>query len=388
MNTMPIAPTRHNEKIMNRPNAEAEAFRLLRLRPASRHCVSLLAPLLVLLVSCSALEGQPDLSGQPSGYAAIIYLNHSSFLVQGVAALAYEGQPPIVWVNAVGPDSWEPLLFDCGFTQVILVSAIPVDLTTGQEGETVLFNLDPLRDGHELTCGSLIVITISDTTGEEGATGLTLKVEMFPDPLPETLRERPRSALSPGAASGLIILRSVATTGVATQIISAWETPEGRVFVSTTTLAGQGPSAASLLECPVDRIGWGNLSNSSTPGAILTDTETEIAAPAPLTPQTGLACGVSVSLRASTGAEGSSETVLSTELLSGESDVPRFAPDLFGTIRRILDEEGFAGKLSTNLTLFPEPGVGDTSETAKTRTPATSGKPAPKDTPAANQSPK
>ena len=371
MNTTPIALLADNEYRTSdtNPTASRGLKPAARSRSAPRCFFPLVAPLLVLLVSCSALQGQP------SGYAAIIYLNRSSFLVQGISAFAYEGQPPIVWVNAVGPGSWEPLLFECGFTQVSLVSVIPIDLTTGLEGETVEFNLDPLRDGEELTCGSLIVVTISDTPDGQGPAALTLKVERFPDPLPETLRELPRSALNPGAASGLVILRSVAVNAVPTKILSGWEKPDGRVFVATVNLAGHGPSAASLIECPVERVGWGNLADPSVPGAILTDTGTEIAAPAPLTSETGLACGVSVTLRAAQHPETPGETVLSTEVVADRSDVPLNAPDLFGTIRRVLDEEGFAGKLSSNLTLFPEPGVLSGADSAKARPPAIAAKP-------------
>lgn len=371
MNTIRIARFANTDKRAGDTRIGAGVFRLRRLRPVPKHLVPLFALLLVLLVSCSALQGQP------SGYAAIIYLNRTSFLIQGISALAYQGQPPIVWVNAVAPGSWEPLLFDCGFTQVSLVSVIPIDLTTGQEGETVEFNLDAMRDGHELMCGSLVVVTISETPNEQGPGGLTLSVERFPDPLPETVRERPSSALNPGAASGLILLRSVASNGVPTQIVSGWERPSGRVFVARVNLEGRGPSAATLLECPVVRVGWGNFTDPSVPGAILTDTETAITAPVPLTSETGLACGVSVTLQAARNPEKPDETVLSTELVADRSDVPRNAPDLFGAIRRVLDTEGFAGKLSSNLALFPEPGITSTAGKVKARPPAVVAKPTP-----------
>lgn len=107
---------------------------------------------MVFGISCSALQGVTDESADPTGYGAIIYLNRSAALVQTVAALAYSGEPPIVWVNAVAPDTWKSLVFECEFTQIALVSAIPVDLTTGKEGETVPFDGDPLREGREIMC--------------------------------------------------------------------------------------------------------------------------------------------------------------------------------------------------------------------------------------------
>ncbi len=161
---------------------------------------ALVMMLLVFGVSCSITQGGADSSGQPTGYGAIIYLNKSSFLVQAISALAYKGEPPVVWVNAVAPGTWDPLLFECGFTQVSLVSAIPISLSTGTEGETVDFELDALRDEKELTCGSLIVVTISDGPSENGAPPLTLTVERLPETLPAPLSDNPTSAVSPGNA--------------------------------------------------------------------------------------------------------------------------------------------------------------------------------------------
>lgn len=200
---------------------------------------------------------------------------------------------------------------------------------------------------------SLVVVTISDAQNGEGNPSLALEVQTVPTTLPE----RPVSALAPGAESSLVLIRHVGIESVPMQIHSRWESPTGRVFVSSVDVAGKGPSAASLIECPVDRVGWGNLTDATVPGAVLTEGDTEIPAPPPVTAESGLTCGAAVTLRAVGNAGALSDIRLETRVSSSGAAVPEGAPDLFGNIRRVLDTEEFAGRLSSNLVLLPAPGA-------------------------------
>ena len=47
-------------------------------------------------------------------------------------------------------------------------------------------------------------------------------------------------------------------------------------------VSGVGLGVAALVECPLKRIGWGNLRDPALAGAVITDTGTELAAPAAL----------------------------------------------------------------------------------------------------------
>jgi len=129
-----------------------------------------------------------------TGYAGVLYLNKSKSLAQTILALGYPSEPTIVWVNAVAPNSWESIVIECGFNTVDFVSAIPVSLTTGEEGEQVEDDQAPMNIGEDLICGSLIVIEISDGNAEEGKRLWSLTFGPFPQ---SSRKPRPRSRPQP-----------------------------------------------------------------------------------------------------------------------------------------------------------------------------------------------
>lgn len=319
--------------------------------------VYLLLFLTIAGLGCPSLEGQEPGPTPPSGYSGILFLNSGKSLVQTIIALTYPSEPPIVWVNAVAPRSWDPLLFDCGYTEVNLVSAIPVNLATGLEGETVEFGGDPLRTGEALICGSLIVVEVDDTTNPDGSTGLQLSTRTIPDTLPQNPASFTTSAVAPGPASNLVLARYEGIRGLSMQFSATWDSPSGRVFVSRLDLGGAGPTAAALYECPVPHVGWGNLVDPTVSGATLPDTSVQFPAPAPLEEGRDFTCGDTITLRA-VGDAGTPDAVrLELSASASGSAVPAGAPDLFGSIRSVLDEAGMAGRLSTNLALLPSPGA-------------------------------
>lgn len=318
--------------------------------------------LLMIGIGCSSLQGQePAVPADLDGYAGILYLNHSRSLAQTILALAYSGHPPIVWVNAVAPNSWESLVVECGFNSVDFVSALPVNLATGLEGEQIEDDQSPLQIGEDLVCGSLIVIEISDGDIDAGEPVLLFDVHTIPAVVPQNAEQVTTSAISPGPSSNLLLVRFERILSVPTQFSVSWENPTGRVFVSRVDLADQGPVAATLLECPVQELGLGNVTDPTVPGAILTDAEIDVEGPPSLIEGIGFACGDLVTMRVVGNAAALSEASLEIVPTSQGAAVPFGSPDLFANIRQVLDEEGFAGRMSTNLALFPTPGVGSQS---------------------------
>jgi len=137
----------------------------------------------------------------------------------------------------------------------------------------------------------------------------------------------------------------------------SWENPTGRVFVSRIDLADEGPVAATLIECPVLSLGLGNVSDPTVPGAVLLDAEIDLERPPSLIDGVGFDCGDLVTMRVVGNANVLSSARLEIVSTSLGASVPSGSPDLFGNIRQVLDDEGFAGRMSTNLALFPAPGV-------------------------------
>ena len=80
-------------------------------------------------------------------------------------------------------------------------------------------------------------------------------------------------------------------------------------------------------------------------------------APPPLEKGSGFQCGDTVTLRIAQRPDTAAGVGLEIESTNEGSNVPPGGIDLFGNIRRLLDEEGFAGKWSHGGALLPAPGA-------------------------------
>ncbi len=322
----------------------------------------ILGSLLTTGAGCSVITGQNPASilfGQQSsgirGFTAVVCLNSSTALVQTVVALAYPGEPPQVWVIPVAPTSWDSILVECGFSEIRVISATPVNLDTGEEQETIDYDGDALVEGQDIICGSIVVLEIDDASAETTDASVTIDVSAVPASVPSRATAQLTTALSPGSESGLSIIRPELPEGVAADVFASWEDDTGRVFISQWTLNGGGPAIASLVECPIAQIGWGNLSDATAPGATLDDGATVLTAPASLVTGAGFACGDGVILRLVESAENPQGYELETEATTTDSSQPVAGLDLFGNIRQLLDDKGFAGLLSNGGMLLPAP---------------------------------
>ena len=294
-----------------------------------------------------------------TGYAAILFLNSSSQLVQDIVSVEGEGSKPQIWVTPVAPDSWDALLVDYPFTRIGIIGATPVDLQTGLAGQQVNVADGIYADRDRVTAGSVIVVRTRDAA--EAGGGLVIEVSTLPDPDRPEFELATSSATAPGAASGLAVIRPQVPEDIAATIRFTWEDSVGRVYGSSWAVSGVGLGVAALVECPLKRIGWGNLRDPALPGAVITSTGVELDAPAALRladPAAGLegfSCGDSVVLSLAADAQSPDGWRVDTLVNSQGSAVPAGAPDLFGNIRTVLDAEGFAGRLSNSSMLLPAP---------------------------------
>ncbi len=289
----------------------------------------------------------------PEGFVGIVYLNKSKSLIQPIVSLTYDRQPPIVWVSSVTPDSWDSILIESGVTQASLVGVIPVNLSTGEAGEQVDYNGAALVTGERIAAGSVIVVEVSDAS--EGS--VSIQVRTIPETLSATDRRLRTSPLAPGSTSGFVLLQPAVASGLSLDMNASWAGDDGLIYQLTWVLAGRGPTFGTLVECPVEGVGFGRLGSSDTPGATVGDGDVPVAAPAPLEPGTGFQCGDRVILRATGSSADPASVQLALEATSAGADVGGQL-DLFGAIRNLLDETGFAGKPSNSNALLPPIGVG------------------------------
>ena len=120
-------------------------------------------------------------------------------------------------------------------------------------------------------------------------------------------------------------------------------------------MSGQGSPSRSLTSSR-GRLSWGNMTNPDTPGALVGGTEVPIPAPAPLLAGS-FQCGDTITLRATGSADNLESIKLAIEADGSGADIGRGEIDLFGNIRQLLDDEGFAGKLSNANALIQHFGV-------------------------------
>jgi|GEM_PF-2882458 len=295
----------------------------------------------------------------PAGYVAVVFLNRSTRLVQPIVALSYPRRAPLVWVNSVAPGSWDSLVVDAGLAQLALVGIVPVELTSGLAGDRIDYGGKPLESGKHIVGGSVVVIETQDAPAGSAVPVVT-QVRTIPEgsALDGLNRQLRTSPTAPGSESGLVLIRPEGVAGLKTVATVSWEDADGLVYVADFRLAGAGVSTAALIECPVERVGWGNLARPEAPGARLGDEELPVGAPAPLREGVEFWCGDAIRLRAEGDASRPEETVLLIEATREGAEVGPGQLDLFGNIRRLLDETGFAGKLSNARALLPAPGVG------------------------------
>ncbi|MBI4581911.1 MAG: hypothetical protein HY718_19595 [Planctomycetes bacterium] len=296
----------------------------------------------------------------PTGYVAVLFINHSAKLVQDIISVENEGLSPQVWVTPVTPESWDALLFDYPLNRIRVLAVTPVDIDTGQEGDQVQYAGGPFTDADHITCGSLIVVETSD--GGAGGPAVIISVRTLPDTADVRVDPVSRSARAPGAASGLTLVRPQVPEGLAADVNATWENGDGEVFASSWRVNGVGSTTAALVECPVTRIGWGNLRDRTLPGARVVDLAVDIDAPTALVSadiadgdSATFTCGDAVILDLLRDAEAAGGFRLDLRATSSGSSVPSGAIDLFGNIRQVVDDAGLAGRLSNTSLLLPIP---------------------------------
>lgn len=348
-------------RIRNRGHAGvAGSARVTWRRPVGGVLLGLLLP---ALWGCPAGDtgGLPGLLGasqtDPPGYVGVLFLNRSTLLAQPIIALSYPKMPPVVWVNSVAPDSWDSLLVECGMDQFTFVGTVPVTLSTGAEGERVDYTGAPLVNREQIVCGSLVVIEISD--GPAGADGSPVVATVRT--VPETLRgvsdRLDDSPIAPTPGTGLMVLRPEIDEDLTADVNVSWEDDQGLIYSLNWVLSGRSPAVASVVECPVTRVGWGGLGDSDLPGALIGNGDVPVDAPAALAGGTDFACGDAVVLRA-TGDPGDPAGVqLAIQASNVGSEIRFNRLDLFGNIRSVLNATGFAGKPNNSSLLLPPIGL-------------------------------
>lgn len=326
--------------------------------------------LVALLCACVPVDtGSPtpptDTSRPAStGYVAVVFINHSSQLVQDVISVEHRNLQPEVWVTPVTPKSWDALLIDYPVQRITVIGVTPVDLQTGQAGEQIPYADGAYVDRDRITCGSVIVVRTRDAGDDSGE--MIVEVDTLPDSDGSDFVLADRSARSPGADSSLVVIRPEVPTGVSAQARFTWENGNGQVFSSNWHVSGIGAGTAALVECPLKRVGWGNLRDPSLPGATLDNPAIDLAAPLALRAATtagqtgGFACGDTIRLQLLQDDTADNGYRLDAESSSEDAIVPAGTIDLFGNIRSVLDQEGMAGRLSnTGLLLPAAPGEED-----------------------------
>jgi hypothetical protein len=283
-----------------------------------------------------------------------------------ITSVSYPDQPPIVWVTAVAPNSWDSLVLECGFNQVAVLRGIPVSLETGLEGATTDLQDPVFVAGTDIDCGSILVADINDPANPGTGPSLDITLQTIPEKL-DPDGSPTQSALAPGSGTDLILLRIEPLEGTPLTMTTSWESDSGLVSVTGIRVGDGGPGIASLIECPVVEIGWGDVTDPNVPGAIVTNNsdtnksetgqiKTGLSAPAPLTLGNDFNCGNIVTFRAIAGDSQAAELQLSTEVGGAEfAELPDGGLDLFGNIRKLINQEGFAGRLSNDAALLPAP---------------------------------
>ncbi len=288
----------------------------------------------------NAAVAPPDFAAAPRGYTAVVFLNRSALLVQPIVTFRYPSSAPVTWRHAVAPGCWESLVAECGVTEIEFVGVVPIDLETSIAGRQVDFDGAALQAGDDFACGSLLVVEIADA-----GSSVNLSLRVSPslsgsDPAPDT------SPVSPGSGTSLLLLMPGSTVDASVQARISWELPNGLVYVTRWDLNAASPRIGSLAECPVARIGWGDVTDSTAAGATLGSTP--IAAPAPLASSAGL-CERTIRFGVAGDADQPSSVRLSA-VSDRSGSTPRAGEiDLFANLRALLNAEGFAGKLSGSI---------------------------------------
>jgi len=200
----------------------------------------------------------------------------------------------------------------------------------------------------------VVAIEIGDPLPDAVDDSLTIQVRTIPESLDAVKPIPSVSAVAPGPETGLVILRPDVAENVSAVVSVSWEDNTARVFSRQLHLAALGRRFACLVECPVRRIGWGDLTDPDAPGALIGDGKVPIAACTPLA-EGDFSCGDVVTLRGIDQETDIASIKLSITATSEGADVPDGAFDLFGNIRQLLDDEGIAGRQNSSLGLLPKP---------------------------------
>lgn len=293
----------------------------------------------------------PDYASPPRGYVAVVFLNRSTLLAQPVVTFNYADQPPQSWYNAVAPGCWESFMAECGVLEIELVGVVPIELATNIAGAQVPYTGSKLVANEDFVCGSVVAVHLDN----DPSASRSLKISVNTIPSAGEISDKPEnSPTAPGAASKLLLVLPQGVAGAKANGTVSWERDNGHVYVTHWELRGVAPRVGSLAECPVVRVGWGDLLNTQAPGAVVNDQQS-VAAPAPLSSAGGL-CGEVVRLGFSGDAANPASLTLTASSSGAGAEVGAGQLDLFGNIRKLLDQENFAGKLSgTNVLEVPFP---------------------------------
>jgi len=293
----------------------------------------------------------PDYSSPPRGFVAVVFLNRTTLLAQPIVTFNYADQPPQSWYNAIAPGCWESFVAECGVLEIELVGVVPIELATNIAGSQVSYTGGKLVANEDFVCGSIVVVRL-DT---DPAASRSLRISVSTIPTPTEISDKPEtSPTAPGPTSKLLLVLPQGVSGAKANGTVSWERDNGHVYLTHWELRGVAPRIGSLAECPVVRVGWGDLLNSQTPGVVVNDQQS-IAAPAPLSAANGL-CGEVIRLGISGDAANPASLTLTASSSATGAEVAAGQIDLFGNIRKLLDQENFTGKLSgTNVLEVPFP---------------------------------
>lgn len=276
-----------------------------------------------------------------SGFVGVLYLNRTRYLIQPAIRFDYAGESPFVNVDNITPESWEALIVGCGMDSLTPLGLAPFDTDNDIQGENIEFTSGSLTTGDQIGCGSLIVIDVS-----QGATddlndlvvNISTRPESFSGVAPRT------SATAPGDNVDLILFYNLVEFETQATLTYSWEDDRGLVYAPQLLVQPGGLPIGGLLECPIEQIGVGNVADANVPVITIDDEAFEVARPDPLVMDQTVHCGDTVLLKADVADDGA--VSLTMEASSEGADLPNADFDLFGNIRQIIDDEGFAGRQS------------------------------------------
>jgi hypothetical protein len=277
-----------------------------------------------------------------SGFIAVLYLNRTRFLIQPFVRLDYPGSSPYVNIDNITPESWEALLVPCGLENLTPLGIVPLDVQNNIEGESIEITSGSFTIGERIACGSVVVVEISE--GESGQLNdLVIEVSAIPESFSKASAPR-TSATAPGPNVDLILFYNRVEFDTTAALTYSWEDSRGLVLAPQLLLQPDGLPVGGLLECPIERLGVGNIADPNQAVVTIDNQPFDVVRPADLVMDETLSCGEAVTLTAEVSEDGSVNFML--EATVEGSDLAHTDFDLFGAIRQVIDDEGFAGRQS------------------------------------------